>query len=74
MHGLAVPGLMSVYVFCSAGVFVVGDICGSGRPQQEQANPLLPAASGVSLSCESIHLSVHLLERTNEGLKPVFKT
>ena len=42
-----------MYVLCSAGLFVVSDICGPGRPQQEQANPLLPAAQRVSLPCES---------------------
>lgn len=36
----------------SAGLLVVCDICGSGCPQQEQTNPLLPAAPGVTLTCE----------------------
>lgn len=42
-------------VFCSAGLLVVGDICGSGRPQQEQADPVLLTAPRVSLTCESAH-------------------
>lgn len=40
----------------SAGLLVVCDICGSGCPQQEQTNPLLPAAPGVTLTCEYTHI------------------
>lgn len=44
---------------------MVCDICGSGRPQQEQTNLVLFAAPGVPLTCESFlqptHLSVVIL-------------
>lgn len=69
LRSSAVTGMLSVYVFCSAGLFVVGDICGSGCPQQEQANPVLPSTPRVSLTCESIYWSMQLLKSFYKLLK-----
>ena len=40
-----------VCIFC-AGLLVVGYLCGSGRSQSEQADPVFPPAQGVQVSCE----------------------